>query len=101
MKVIKEWILALCVMFLVFSVLFGAFFVYVFVDTDLKNISKRCICPIIFSDEDGPAANSRWRKCFSIGNQENSTNKTLLSTRITESANLLEPELGHILTGAT
>ena len=52
MKVIKEWILALCVMFLVFSVLFGAFFVYVFVDTDLKNISKRCICPTIISEED-------------------------------------------------
>ena len=52
MKVIKEWILALCVMFLVFSVLFGALVVYVFVDTDLKNISKRCICPIIISDED-------------------------------------------------
>ena len=52
MKVIKEWILALCVMFLVFSVLFGAVVVYVFVDTDLKNISKRCICPIIISDED-------------------------------------------------
>jgi hypothetical protein len=52
MKVIKEWILALCVMFLVFSVLFGAFVVYVFVDTDLKNISKRCICPTIISEED-------------------------------------------------
>ncbi|MCA3363608.1 MAG: hypothetical protein ING08_03985 [Roseomonas sp.] len=52
MKVIKEWILALCVMFLVFSVLFGAFVVYVFVDTDLKNISKRCICPTIISDGD-------------------------------------------------
>ena len=52
MKVIKEWILALCVMFLVFSVLFGALVVYVFVDTDLKNISKRCICPTIISEED-------------------------------------------------
>ena len=52
MMVIKEWILALCVMFLVFSVLFGALVVYVFVDTDLKNISKRCICPTINSDED-------------------------------------------------
>lgn len=52
MKVIKEWILALCVMFLVFSVLCGAFVVYVFVDTDLKNISKRCICPTIISEED-------------------------------------------------